>query len=133
MMRFSHVALNCADMQAAIQFYTRHFGFEVARRLPIGDGLEIVFLRQGDMRLELFPVGGTAAVTLADGPATAGTLRHLAFQVDDVDALLAAMGEAAVVTLGPMDFDSFISGWRTAWLRDPNGHIVEISQGYVDA
>lgn len=131
-MQFSHIALNCADQPAAIDFYTRHFGCAVARRLDIGEGREIVFLRRDDLRLELFPVDGPAPDTPQDGPAGAGTLRHLAFQVPDVDAQIDRMGQAAVVTLGPLDFDSFIPGWRTAWLRDPNGHIVEITQGYRD-
>jgi hypothetical protein len=52
--------------------------------------------------------------------------------VDDVDATLAAMGADAVVTLGPLDFGAFIPGWRTAWVSDPDGNIVEISQGYTD-
>lgn len=133
MMRFAHVALNCADIGAAIDYYTAHFGFAVARRLPIGEGKEIVFLKRDDVHLELFPVAGPAPQPENDGPATAGTLRHIAFQVDSVDAQIAAMGPAAAVTLGPLDFDGFIPGWRTAWLKDPNGHVVEITQGYTDA
>ena len=66
-----------------------------------------------------------------DGPHYAG-VRHLAFKVDDVDAKLAEMGDAAKITLGPLDFGAFIPGWRTAWVADPDGIIVEISQGYVD-
>jgi glyoxylase I family protein len=31
-----------------------------------------------------------------------------------------------------MDFDAFIPGWRTVWVSDPAGNIVEITQGYVD-
>jgi glyoxylase I family protein len=31
-----------------------------------------------------------------------------------------------------MDFDAFIHGWRMTWFADPDGNIVEISQGYVD-
>ena len=46
--------------------------------------------------------------------------------------LLAAMGADAKITAGPMDFDAFIPGWRSAWVADPDGNIVEISQGYVD-
>ena len=42
------------------------------------------------------------------------------------------MGADAQITAGPMDFDAFIPGWRTAWVADPDGNIVEISQGYVD-
>jgi glyoxylase I family protein len=42
------------------------------------------------------------------------------------------LGEAAEVTLGPLGFDDFICGWRSVWLRDPDGVIVEISQGFQD-
>jgi glyoxylase I family protein len=42
------------------------------------------------------------------------------------------MGDDAIVTLGPLTFDAFIPGWKTAWVRDPSGMIVEISQGYRD-
>jgi len=59
-------------------------------------------------------------------------VRGLAFKVDDVDAKLAEMGDAAVITLGPFSFDAFIPGWRTVWLSDPEGNIVEVSQGFVD-
>lgn len=129
---FSHVALNCADQAAGVAFYCTHFGFSVARRLPIGERREIIFLKAGAVRLELFPVEGPVAQAAADGPSAAGSLRHIAFTVDDVDARITAMGKDAVVTLGPLGFDAFIPGWRTAWLRDPNGHVVEISQGYAD-
>jgi glyoxylase I family protein len=40
------------------------------------------------------------------------------------------MGNAAAITQGPMDFDEYIPGWRSAWIADPNGVIVEVSQGY---
>jgi glyoxylase I family protein len=131
-MQFSHVALNCANVAETIAFYSAHFGFAVSRRLPIGEGKEIVFIRRDDVHLELFPTDIVGEAAANDGPATIGAVRHFAFQVEDVDATLAAMGEDAKVTLGPLNFDAFIPGWRTAWLRDPSGHIVEISQGYKD-
>ena len=65
------------------------------------------------------------------GPESPG-YRHLAFQVEDVDAKLAEMGSEAWITLGPLDFGSVIPGWRTVWLADPDGRVVEVSQGYVD-
>lgn len=132
-MAFSHVALNCDDPSATEQYYSKHFGFQRARVIPIGDGQQIVFIKLGKLYLELFqasgePPGGKPA---GDGPAFAG-IRHIAFQVDDVDAHLEAMGEEAVISLGPLDFDAFIPGWRTVWLSDPDGRVVEVSQGYVD-
>lgn len=131
-MQFAHIALNCVNMPAAIDFYTKHFGFQVTRRLPIGGDLEIVFIGRKDIHLELFPTEKLAPATETDGITTTGTLRHFAFQVENVNDFLAAMGSDAVVTLGPLDFSSFIPGWQTVWLRDPNGHIIEVTQAYSD-
>ena len=129
---FSHVALNCRDPLATERFYVRHFGFRRARVIPLGDE-QIVFLKAGSVYLELFSAKGEppGPALEKDGPGYRG-IRHIAFQVDDVDATLAAMGSEAQVTLGPLDFGAFIPGWRTVWVADPDGNIVEISQGYTD-
>jgi glyoxylase I family protein len=83
--------------------------------------------------LELFrtqdPVA--AASPSKDGPTSPG-VRHLAFKVDSVDAKLAEMGDAARLTLGPLSFNDFIAGWRSAWVADPEGNVIEISQGFQD-
>jgi glyoxylase I family protein len=42
------------------------------------------------------------------------------------------MGDEAPVTLGPLDMGQFIEGMRVAWISDPEGNIVELSQGYED-
>jgi glyoxylase I family protein len=129
---FAHIAINCTNPIATERFYTEHLGFTRARVIPLGEE-QIVFLKLGDVYLELFQAkaDAPALVPAADGPAYPGW-RHIAFQVDDVDATLAGMGESAKVTLGPLGFDDFIPGWRTAWIADPDGNIVEISQGYAD-
>ncbi|WTS96614.1 VOC family protein [Streptomyces sp. NBC_00096] len=132
-MVWSHVGLNCADQKTTEEFYTRYFGFTRARVVDLGEA-RIIFLRQGDVYLELFAAGTEPAAgpALHDGPAAPGRMRHLAFQTDDVDAFLATLGDGAEVTLGPLDFDDFICGWRTVWVRDPDGVIVEVSQGFED-
>jgi glyoxylase I family protein len=129
---FSHVALNCRDMAATEQFYTTHFGFRRARVIDLGDD-QIVFLKSGATYLELFRAQGIDPTPTPenDGPAWPG-VRHIAFQVQNVDAKLAALGSEARVSLGPLEFDAFIPGWKTAWVRDPDGLFVEISQGFVD-
>jgi Lactoylglutathione lyase and related lyases len=133
-MRFSHIALSCADAIATERFYTRHFGFVRARVIPLGEQ-QIVFLKRpaDNTYLELFSSEGERpdAAAGGDGPHYPG-IRHLAFQVDSVDGVLEEMGAEAKVTLGPLDFDAFIPGWRTVWVADPDGNIVEISQGFVD-
>ena len=66
-----------------------------------------------------------------DGPAWPG-VRHLAFQVKNVDVKLAELGDDARITFGPFNFNDFIPGWRTTWIADPEGNIVKITQGFVD-
>lgn len=128
---FSHIALSCRDPLVTERFYARYFGFQRARVIPLGE-TQIVFLKAGTVYLELFAAEGEAAQKLeGDGSHTAG-IRHIAFQVENVDATLDEMGDAADITLGPLDFDAFIPGWRTVWVRDPDGNIVEISQGFTD-
>lgn len=131
-MAFHHMAITCKDALAVERFYTRHFGFTRARVIPLGE-TQIIFIKSGDVYLELFQTSEDPPVPKADkdGPAYPGW-RHIAFRVDDVDATLAAMGEDARITFGPFSFDDFIPGWRTVWVADPEGNIVEISQGYVD-
>jgi glyoxylase I family protein len=127
-----HMALACQDPVAIERYYAQHFGFRRARVIPLGD-TQIVFIRAGDSYLELFQAKEPLphARAKGDGP-WYPEWRHIAFKVDSVDAKLAEMGDEAVVTLGPFSFDSFIPGWRTVWLSDPEGNIVEVSQGYVD-
>jgi glyoxylase I family protein len=130
---FSHIAISAKDPRASELFYTRHFGFKRARVIDVGGGDQIVFIKAGDVYLEIFRAEGEAPVppSSGDGPHYPG-LRHIAFKVDDVDAKLVEMGADAQITLGPLGFDAFIPGWRTVWISDPDGNIVEISQGFVD-
>jgi glyoxylase I family protein len=131
---WSHVGLNCGDQARTEEFYRRWFGFRRVRTVELGQGEQIVFLRNGPALLELFAAAGDPAPpATADGPRQAGTTRHLAFHTDDVEAFLARLDGQAPVCLGPLDFDGFIPGWRSVWLADPDGVVVEVSQGYRDS
>jgi glyoxylase I family protein len=130
---FAHVGMTCADPAATEKFYSTHFGFRRARHVALGEGNSIVFLKSDNMYLELFK----AELVRPSPPATADGqhypgLRHLAFHVDDVDKKLQSMGTDARITLGPLRFDDFIAGWKSVWIADPDGNIVEMSQGYHD-
>ena len=131
-LKFSHIAIACKDPIAVEQFYTKYFGFKRTRVIPLGEE-QIVFIKSGDFYFEIFQAKEDTPVPPADkdGPLYPGW-RHISFQVDNVDAKLAEMGGDAKITLGPLGFDDFIPGWRTVWVADPEGNIVEISQGYVD-
>lgn len=131
---FFHIALTCDDPAVIEQFYTRHFGMSRARAVALGEGKEIVFLKSREgFYMELFSKDEERPLPASegDGPHYPG-LRHMAFMVDDVDQKLEEMEGEANITLGPMSFDSFIPGWKTAWIKDPEGNIIEISQGFKD-
>lgn len=132
---FSHVAITCNDPIATEKFYTQYFGFKRARVTKLPNGEQIVFIKMGDSAfyLEIFKSEQESPVSSAskDGYLYP-SVRHLAFKVDNVDAKLAEIGEDAKITLGPLNFDEYIPGWRTVWLADPDGRIVEVSQGFKD-
>lgn len=129
---FSHMAIACTDPARSERFYARNFDFRRARVIGNGPN-QVVFLKRDDLYLEIFQATQERPLPR---PEQAGpeypAWRHLAFIVDDVDAKLAALGNEAEITLGPLNFDAIIPGWRTAWIADPDGNIIEISQGYVD-
>jgi glyoxylase I family protein len=131
-LRWSHLALNCRDQRVTEDFYRRWFGFRRARSVALPDGGEIVFIRQGNVLLELFAAEGDGLPATADGPRRPGVARHLAFQTGDLDAFLHGIGDRARISLGPLSFDDIIPGWHSVWLLDPDGVVVEVSQGYHD-
>tara|TARA_B100000902_G_scaffold386140_1_gene428391 strand:- start:174 stop:584 length:411 start_codon:yes stop_codon:yes gene_type:complete len=130
----SQLAITCKDQSITEDWYVKNFGFKRARVAKLPDGKEIIFIKMADSSfyLELFEADKEAPIEEAtnDGYTFPG-FRHLAFKVDNVDNKLKEIDNLNV-TLGPMNFDDFIPGWRTAWIKDPDGRIIEISQGFVD-
>ncbi len=131
---FAHIAITCKNPIAFENFYSKHFGMRRARTIPLEEGKEIVFLKnENGFYFEVFSEDSPRPFPFAegDGPHYAG-VRHIAFIVDSIDQKILEMGEDAIITLGPFDFDGFIPGWKTVWIKDPEGNIIEISQGYKD-
>lgn len=130
----SQLAITCKDQAVTEAWYCKNFGFKRARVAKLPGGHEIVFIKMADSSfyLELFWADEESPIPDAsnDGHTFPG-FRHLAFKVENVDKKLAEIGDAAI-SLGPLDFDDYIPGWRTVWIKDPDGRIIEISQGFKD-
>ena len=130
----SQLAITCKDQSITEDWYIKNFGFKRARVAKLPDGKEIIFIKMADSSfyLELFEADKESPIPEAsnDGYTFPG-FRHLAFKVEDVDKKLEEIDDLAI-SLGPMNFDDFIQGWRTVWIKDPDGRIIEISQGFVD-
>jgi glyoxylase I family protein len=133
-MIFHHVSLNCRDPLAIERFYTRYLGFKRARVVQLPDGRQIVFIKLGTVHLELFPAQGERPVSKdasGEGLLYPG-VRSISFLVEDIDAQLADIGAAAPITLGPLDFSAFVPGWKSVWLADPEGNVLQLTQGFTD-
>lgn len=130
----SQLAITCTDQAVTEAWYSKNFGFRRARVAKLPDGNEIIFLKMADSSfyLELFAADEPSPLPQAsnDGYRFPG-FRHLAFKVDDIDKKLAEINNP-IVNLGPLNFDDYIPGWRTIWILDPDGRVIEISQGFKD-
>ena len=119
-----HVAIIASDYEKTIDFYVKKLGFNVLRenhRPEKGDiKLDLQF---GDMELELFVV--KTAPPRPSYPEALG-LRHLAFLVDDVEAVAAHMRDCGFAP-EPLRTDSF-DGRKMTFVKDPDGLPIELHE-----
>lgn len=111
------------DVDAAVDFYTTHVGFDVKMRPAPG----FAMLARGELTLLLnSPGAGGAGQTLSDGTVPEpGGWNRFQIEVDDLDDLVARLREAGAT------FRSDIivgRGGRQALLQDPAGNLVELFQ-----
>lgn len=120
--RVHHIAIICSDYQKSKQFYTDVLGFRIVRevyreeRASYKLDLEI----NGLYQIELFSFPDPPA--RPSRPEAAG-LRHLAFEVDDIDEAIAAVQSKGVMT-EPIRIDEF-TGKRFTFFADPDGLPIE--------
>src|SRR3954469_14817755 len=92
-----HLGVAVEDLDAAVQTYERLFGGRLEHRATVGEqGVEAASVRLGEGRVELLsalgddtPVGRFLAKR---GPG----MHHVAYEVEDVGAALAALAEEGV-------------------------------------
>jgi len=120
-----HVSLNVKDIRASTQFYGKVLGFRQLETVPF-DGFSLVYFQiPGGGRLELFDYGGKNPAGGRDE--TEAGLRHLAFEVDDVDeAERSLRAQGVKITLAATDLPTL--GSRAILFLDPNGVTLECCQ-----
>jgi lactoylglutathione lyase len=120
--QYVHTCYRVLDLDRSIDFYTNKLGLKLARKVPIGGDATNAFLAvPGDPepRLELtLNHGREEPYSLGEG------YSHIAFAVEDVDAVARQLEEA-----GGVDFESkphaMSSGTRIFFVRDPDGYRIE--------
>jgi methylmalonyl-CoA/ethylmalonyl-CoA epimerase len=123
---FHHGGVSVPNLEDAIAWYSHVLGFEVEKRFRIEPAkANVAMIRKGPMRFELFEVDGAAPLPedrrmpIPDLQ-THGN-KHVAFQVDDLDAFLAEMG-AKGVDIAFVVREEFGSG---CFIRDCAGNLIE--------
>ena len=110
------------DVDAAVDFYTSNFQFEVAMH----PGPGFAMLRRNELRLLLNSPGGGggAGQTLADGSRPEpGGWNRFQLEVDDLDDAVAGLRRAGVDLRGDVMSGR---GGRQALIADPAGNLVEL-------
>ncbi|MGW8269579.1 MAG: VOC family protein [Burkholderiales bacterium] len=135
----NHTSFTVSSLDRAIGFFRDCLGFQVLNRAPRdpeivsritgveGADMEIAFLRGPGCTIELIEYKAPAARGRVEArPCDAG-FAHMAFDVDDVDAAIAAAKTHAVEPIAPPVpiNDGPNKGRRVAYLRDPDGVTIE--------
>ena len=122
--RIHHVAIIVSDYPKSRAFYVDKLGFEVVREnyRPARRDYKLD-LRLGDAELEIF--GIPQSPERPSYPEARG-LRHLAFQVDDVDLAVEWL-KARGIECEDVRLDEF-TGTRMTFFKDPDGLPLEIHE-----
>jgi lactoylglutathione lyase len=116
-----HVCLNVADADRTAQWYVDQLGFEESWEFTTPDGdTRNVYVADGNgFELQLSDTEGE------DGFDAGTAWDHLAVSVENVDQAFEDIDNHGVVQ-EPADNDE--AGARTAFIEDPDGHVVELVQ-----
>lgn len=138
--RFDHVGITVADLDAATAFFVG-LGLEVMGRTFVeGDFLDTVIgIPSSRTQIVMLrpPDGGTTLELSsferpdhepgsASAMATELGLRNIAFEVDDVQAVVDQLATDGYTLVGGIG--QYESTWRMAYVRGPEGIIVSLAQ-----
>ena len=110
-----HVALDVDDLGRAMWFYCEVLGLHPIDR-PAALGENGAWLALGS--------GAQLHLVQSESFEAPRTGQHLAFQVDDLDSVIARIRGAGVEPTDAFD----VGAGRQSFLRDPAGNLVELNQ-----
>ena len=128
-----HVAYRCKDAKQTVAFYRDIMGMDF--QLAIAED-QVPSTGEPDPYMHVFMDAGNGNVlaffeipnspAMGKDPNTPNWVQHIAFKVEDMDALLAAkkrLESAGIDVLGPVNHTIF----RSIYFFDPNGHRLELA------
>lgn len=114
--QLAHLCIHSRDLDATRRFYCDVLGAEIAfdfQRAGKGFGY---YLKLG---------GNTFIEVFEDEPGGEGHIRHMALEVDDIEAVVKVLREHGAEASDPQFGDDY--AWQ-AWTTDPNGVRIEFHQ-----
>ena len=131
--RIHHVAYRCNNAKETVEFYQRVMGMDF--QLAIAEDA-VPSTKAPDPYMHIFLDAGMGNVLaffeipnsppMLKDPNTPDWVQHIAFEVEDMDALLAAKDKAeaqGLEVIGPIDHAIF----KSIYFFDPNGHRLELA------
>ena len=119
-MAMHHIHLNITNPSEAQKWYGQHFGATPGKRGQFDTanvpGAEIA-LSKSDTQL---------------APTKGRSVDHIGFEVKDIDAFVAKLQASGVKTDAPVRNSTNAAGIRLAYVTDPWGTEIEITQGLAD-
>lgn len=126
---FIHTSIRIRNPEKSIGFYTKHLGMQVMSRREISQNdAEVIFLQDPERK------GATLELTyyrkqenFLQPDYDDRLFDHLAFEVKDMDATIAAMREEGI-TITDEPFRLGLGGSTLAFVEDPDGTLIELIQ-----
>ncbi|MFW0717608.1 VOC family protein [Pedobacter sp. N23S346] len=124
--RVHHIAIICSDYEKSKDFYVNKLNFTVLAEVfrEERNSYKLDLAVNGLYQIELFSFENPPA--RSSRPEAQG-LRHLAFEVDDIEAEVARLSAVGIIT-EPIRIDEF-TGKRFTFFADPDGLPLELYEG----
>lgn len=121
--KIHHIAIICTDYERAKDFYVNQLGLEILAEVYREErkSYKLDLAVNGMYQIELFSFENPPV--RPSRPEAAG-LRHLAFEVEDIEAVIANLNGKGIVT-EPIRVDEF-TGARFTFFSDPDGLPLEL-------
>lgn len=111
-MKFSWCTIIVRNLEESLKFYQEIVGLTIQRRFPTGETGEIVFLGDGETKVELISKGTDELVDL-------GRDISLGFEVDSLDEMISFVKEKGFeIDGGPVQPNPHV---RFFYIKDPDG------------
>ena len=138
----NHTSFTVSDLDRSIAFFTEALGFELLNRAPRdpklievitgvpGADIEVAYIQGPGHRLELIQYHAPAERCQVESRPCDTGFAHVAYDVDDAAAAIAASAAHQVLPLGPITTidKGPNAGGKVVYLRDPDGVTIEYIQ-----